>query len=317
MNEPGDRTGSQHAARYHLLQKTELRIGPVSLSNANLNEVAAAAADTLGIDRAAVFVTDVRGDSLTIDILRESIAADSIVGQRDELLRRLAGLPGIRVTEATAVSSDGMLGWIAQDGRRARRALRRTQKMAEEVRRKLQRRAIVFSTGAEVAEGQIEDTNTPIIMERLEADGYSVAKGPPLKDDEVLIAGVLGRVAIDEGYALVVTTGGVGAEDKDCTIEALLVLDPEAATPYLCRFEIGTGRHRKDGVRIGVGRVAESLIVALPGPNDEVRASLEPLIKGVSAGLDKRALAEEIAGSLRGRLRGEMKHPISRPPPGC
>ena len=44
------------------------------------------------------------------------------------------------------------------------------------------------------------------------------------------------RAAVEAGYGVVVTTGGVGAESKDHTIEALLKVDPQAATPYLTYF---------------------------------------------------------------------------------
>jgi len=85
-----------------------------------------------------------------------------------------------------------------------------------------------------------------------------------------------------------------------------LSLDPCAATPYICSFEKGTGRHAKDGVRIAVGRVAEALIVALPGPNDEVLSSMDVLVRGLGSHLDKHALAEEIAINLREKLREKM-----------
>ena len=100
----------------------------------------------------------------------------------------------------------------------------------------------------------------------------------------------------------------MGAEAKDCTLEALLALDPGAVTPHICKYEKGTGRHAKDGVRIGVGRAFDSLIVALPGPNDEVRASLDVLVEGLRSNLDKHALAEEIARNLRALLREKMGH---------
>jgi len=201
-----------------------------------------------------------------------------------------------------------MLGWIAFDREEATKALGRSEKMVEEIRLNLSRRAIVFSTGHEVASHQIRDTNTPAIANGLEAQGYVVKQGPTLKDDRHLIAGTLRRAVYDDGYALIVTTGGVGAEEKDHTVEALLTLDPEAATPYICKFEKGTGRHAKDGVRIGVGRVDDSLIVALPGPYDEVRASMEVLVRALKSPPDKHALAEEIAANLREKLREKMKH---------
>lgn len=290
---------------YHLLRKTELRIERIALRGANLNELAATVAETLGLDGNKVLVVDVRDDTVVVDVLQDGIDPAAIVGKRDLLLRRLAALPGVGVTARTAISSAGLLGWIALDEGQARAALERSQQMAEEIRKRVSRRAIVFSTGSEVAGGQIQDTNTPTIARRLEGEGYSVTRGATLSDDAAAIAGRLGQAVYDDGYGLVITTGGVGAEDKDCTIEALLLLDPGAATPYLCRFEKGTGRHRKDGIRIGVAQASESLIVALPGPNDEVSASLEALVGGLAAGLGKEELAEQIAENLRRRLRGQ------------
>jgi len=292
----------------NLLEKTELWIERISLQDADLNEIASTVADTLGMEHSEVLVTDVQDHHVTIDILRQTVDPRLVVGKQEELLQGLARLPGVNITEETSIHSNGMLGWIAFDRDAATEALGRSEQMVEEIRLKLSRRAIVFSTGHEVATGQIKDTNTPAIAETLEAEGYIVKRGPTLKDDKVLIAGNLRQAVYDDGYALVITTGGVGAEDKDHTVEAVLSLDPEAATPYICTFEKGKGRHAKDGVRIGVGRVEDALIVALPGPNDEVRMSMEVLVKGLGSRPDKYALAEEIAAGLRDKLREKMKH---------
>jgi molybdenum cofactor synthesis domain-containing protein len=293
---------------YHLLHKTELRIEGISLQDANLTELAAVVADTLSLDRDKVLVIDVRHNTVALDILQESVDAASIVGKQEVMLRRLAALPGVEMSEETAFSSDGMLGWIALDAAEGRRALQRSEEMAGEIRKKLARRAVVFSTGGEVVSGQIRDTNTPTIAQRLEAEGYSVARGATLCDDGTVIAASLSQAICDDGYGLVITTGGTGAEDKDRTIEAVLALDAEAATPYICTYEQGVGRHHKDGVRIGVGRFFDALIVALPGPNDEVKASLDVLISGLRDGRNKRELAEDIAGRLRAILRQKMIH---------
>jgi molybdenum cofactor synthesis domain-containing protein len=289
-----------------LLEKTELWIERISLHDANLNDIAAVVADTLGMDRSEVLVTDVQDDRVTIDILRQQIDAHAVVGKQDSLLKRLATLPGVTITEETSIHSNGMLGWIAFDEGESKQALGRSERMLEEIRMNLSRRAIVFSTGHEVATGQIKDTNTPAIATTLETFGYSVKRGPTLKDDTLLIAGNLRRAVVDDAYALIITTGGVGAEDKDHTVEAVLTLDPDAATPYICNFEKGTGRHAKDGVRIAVGQVAEALIVALPGPNDEVRSSMDVLVRGLHSHMHKHALAEEIAVNLREKLREKM-----------
>ncbi len=294
--------------QHNLLQKTELRIEHISLRNANLNDIAAVVATVMGMDRNEVLVTDLQNNIMTIDILKENIDAYNIVGKKDLLLRQLAALPGVSISAETTVCSEGMLGWIAFEEMEAAEALQRSEKMAEEIKQRLSKRAVVFSTGLEVVGGQIEDTNKPAISNRLEAEGYSVVHGPTLKDDMSLIAGNL-RQAIDNGgYGLIVITGGVGAERKDKTIEAVQILDPDAAVPYICRFEKGTGRHTKDGVRIGVAEIADTLIIALPGPNDEVRSSLDVLVSGLKSNLNKHDLAREIAENLKIDLQNKMHH---------
>ena len=292
----------------NLLEKTELWIKKISLHDANLNEIAATVADTLGMERSEVLVTDVQDHHVTVDILRQTVDPRLVVGKQEELLQSLARLQGVNVTRETSIHSNGMLGWIAFDRDDATEALGRSEKMVEEIHLNLSKRAIVFSTGHEVAAGQIKDTNTPAIAEKLEAEGFTVKRGPTLKDDKMLIAGNLRQAVYEDGYALIITTGGVGAEDKDHTVEAVLSLDPQAATPYICTFEKGKGRHAKDGVRIGVGQVEDALIVALPGPNDEVRMSMEVLVRGLESSPDKHVLAEQIAAGLRDKLREKMKH---------
>jgi molybdenum cofactor synthesis domain-containing protein len=200
-----------------------------------------------------------------------------------------------------------MLGWIAMDEKAATEVLRKSEQMAGEILRNISKRVIVFSTGAEVAKNLIEDTNMPAIEECLTAEGYKVSRGQILQDDLVLISAKLMEAA-DRGYGLIITTGGVGAEDKDFTVEAVKTLDPDAATPFICHFEIGTGRHIKDGIRIAVGRYGDTLIIALPGPNDEVRASLGLLVEGLKAKQGKHVLAENLANNLRDILRAKMSH---------
>ena len=155
-----------------------------------------------------------------------------------------------------------------------------------------------------MVDGLIVDTNAATITERLGRAGYTCEHRGAVRDDIDLIAGTI-RQTISRGFGLVVVTGGVGAEAKDCTVEAILALDPDAATPYLAHFEQGHGRHQKDGVRIAVATYDRTRIVALPGPNDEVVVALETLVPGLEKGLDNAGLAESVAVALRAKLRHE------------
>jgi hypothetical protein len=140
-----------------------------------------------------------------------------------------------------------------------------------------------------------------------------VDERPPLRDDRELIEGALRSAVLDEGYGLVVTTGGVGAETKDCTIEALQGVDRAAATPYICRFEKGHGRHAKDGVRIGAGRAGTGILLSLPGPNDEVELGIDAALGLLTQQADPDAIAGAVADVLRERLSEKMRSSRSQP----
>ncbi len=301
---------------FDLLKKNELKFRDIALNGADLNRIAAVIAEVMQLEPSEVLVTDVLDGVMTLDILRDTIYPHQVLSKKDEMLKRLGEIPGVTVTEATTVFSEGMLGWIAANVEDVAGAMEKVEAMTAGIRERLTRRAVVFSTGAEVMKGEIKDTNSVSISEALVAEGYTVKFGGTLSDDQELIAGRL-RKAVFDGYTLIVTTGGVGAERKDCTVEAVLEVDPTAATPYIVTFTKGQGRHVKDGVRIGVGEFEDALIVSLPGPNDEVRASLPLLLDGLVKRPSKHALAEALAANLRDKLREKMQrhghHPEHHP----
>jgi molybdenum cofactor synthesis domain-containing protein len=293
----------------NLLRKTELWLEGISLRDVHLDDIAGAVAEVLELGPKEVLVVDVREDHLVLDILRPVVRAKQIAGKGKEILRRISAISGVRLSERAMIHSEGVLGWVAVDQEEAQRAVEKSAEMGEEIRRRVARRAMVFSTGFEVERGMIADTNYPLIEERLKREGYTVKFGGILPDERGAIAYRL-QGAAEEGYGLIITTGGVGAEEKDCTVEALQRLDPAAATPYILKFEEGTGRHVKDGVRIGVGEVGISRFVAFPGPTREVRAGLERLLEALEKGFGKTEIAEHIASDLRGRWRGHgPQHP--------
>ncbi len=295
--------------KWDLLEKTELRIEEITLDDANLTDVAAAVADELGLQRDEVVVIDARDRLLALDILRSTIDPYALVGKRDGLLRVLGAVEGVTVTDRTAFCSEGVLGWISWDVAQATLAVERSRQMAAEISDRIAHRVIVCSTGPEVCSGQITDTNKPWIAARLGACGFAVTAGPDLADDATLIAAAMREAVQERGFGLVITTGGVGAEDKDGTVEALLMLDPDAATPTLFAVRQGHGRHVKPCVRIGVGRLGDAIIVCLPGPHAEATAAVDVLAELMQSTRDKHELANAVAEVLRARLR---VHEVSR-----
>lgn len=296
---------------YDLLGKTELSIHGIVLQNADLGRVADVVAEILGLSRSDVLVTDVRGEHLVLDILKKGLDASKIVGREKDLLAAVSALPGVSLRPDARTESRGLLSWVAADPAIAQEGLEDAAGMASDLQERLGRLVTVFATGTEINNGQVKDTNSPAIRERLESNGYAVKLGGTLRDDEHFIAGRI-RERAEEGFSLIVTTGGVGAEVKDKTIEALLLLDPDAATPTIVKYELGVGRHvHKNAVRIGVAEVEGTTVVALPGPTDEVLLGLGALLKGLAESeQNKVALAERIATVLRARLQEKVHaHP--------
>jgi molybdenum cofactor synthesis domain-containing protein len=287
----------------NLLEKTELWIEGMTLQNVQLDDIAATVADVFGLERREVLVVDVREDHIVLDILRPVLKSSQIAGKGDEILKRIAGLPGVTLSDQACIHSEGALGWVALDSAESQKAIEKSGRMGREIRERVAKRAIVFSTGFEVEKGMIADTNYPLIEKRLREKEYTVKFGGILPDEPGAIAYQLQK-AMDEGFGLIITTGGVGAEAKDCTVEALLRVDPSAATPYIIKFQIGTGRHVKEGVRIAVGEVGISRFVALPGPTREVKLGLDRLLEALKKKWEKGETAEYIASALREKWRG-------------
>jgi molybdenum cofactor synthesis domain-containing protein len=292
----------------NLLEKTELRIYGLELHEVNLTTVAASAAKVLELPAEQVLVVDVRDDHICLDILAKTVDMRQLIGKQGVLLEELRGIAGLKVREDAYVDSAGIMGLISCEPLESGEIVARTAAMSDEIERTVLGRARVYATGFEVKQGMIEDTNSPYLLELLETQGYKAEFGGILEDDIHAISYAL-RDAAERGFGLVITTGGVGAEDKDFSVEAVTRIDPEAATPWIVKFEAGTGRHLKDGVRIGVGQYGLTTYVSLPGPHDEVEASAAALRQFCTAGrVDKLALANAVVEILREKLRGKQAH---------
>ncbi len=286
-----------------LLEKTELRIDGITLEGTNLSELARMVAATLELPPEKVVVIDVRLGQVSLDILMRSLRAEQFFGRKTRLLTALAQVPGVRLTRDADIHSAGILGSIGLDEDQAASVIAASRAMGQAIAASRRARVRVYPTGFELIAGAIEDTNTPYLLKVFSEAGFVPEAGQAVADHLEDLAEALRQAAATCG--VVVTTGGVGAEDKDCSVEAIEALDPEAATPYLTRFAKGHGRHVKDGVRLGVGVYRDCLLVALPGPTDEVRLAAPVLIQGLKKGLAKEALACLLARCLREKWRQE------------
>jgi molybdenum cofactor synthesis domain-containing protein len=292
---------------YRLLEKTELWISPVTLTNADLGACARAVGNALALEEDQIMVTDALNDRLTLDILIPTVQAEHIVAREKEVLRALSEVPGVTMTSETAVHSEGVLGLISLDEEMGRVLLERSAAIQDEVEKRIAGRVLVIATGPEVMNKQIKDTNTPYLVGLLRDAGYEADAGPVLDDSSGSITRAF-RDAAENAYGVIVTTGGVGAEGKDQTVEALLALAPDASAPYVLKFKKAEGRHAKAGVRLGVARWENTLIACLPGPHDEVEL-LGPVLKeGLLSGWEPEVIAESLAHALRGKFLAHSGH---------
>ena len=290
---------------WNLLEKTTFWVEGAELKTANLDDTAAAAAKALGLAPGEVMVVDVQPGFIAFDVLKRDIAAESVAGKSGEIISVLSEVPGITLHEGASVHSEGVLGLIALDPQVAKEVLSRSARIGEQVVEAVLKRVCVFASGAEVIAGNIEDTNSPYLVRTITEAGFKAEFGGIIEDNTSAAVSTL-ESALMRGFGLIVTTGGVGAENKDHSIEAILKLDPLAATPWILKFTPDMKRHHKEGVRIAVGRVGICRIVALPGPHAEVCLGSRALLDGIKVGLNDGDLAESIASAIRQRWLNHM-----------
>ena len=284
-----------------LLEKTEVWLHGIKLDNANLPKLAQVVADVLMLPRDKVFVTDVRENLVVLDILSPRVELENVTGKQGELLAAIADIEGVNVANEATVHSEGILGVIGTPRAEVDGYLAGARKLEGQIADYASRRVAVISTGSELLAGEIEDTNFAAIRNAMEHAGFEVEFGGIAGDSEIEIAGMVARLS-SEGFGIIITTGGVGAEDKDHTVEALERLDPDLATAVLAQYKRGHGRHVKDAVRIAIARLGWSTIFALPGPTHEVKLALPVVTQGLAAKTDLAHLVEAIAIPLRSTL---------------
>jgi hypothetical protein len=167
----------------NLLEKTELWVNHIKLDHVNLTQLAQTVADVLGLESSKVLVVDVRPDHITLDIMENDIPTENIVGKERAVLDALSKLEGVHLTEESCLHSNGILGLICLEGENPVEMGKTVDRMVDEIKERIAKRAIIFPTGFELKQNLIEDTNTPYLKEILESEGYKVTVGDIMEDD--------------------------------------------------------------------------------------------------------------------------------------
>ena len=141
------------------------------------------------------------------------------------------------------------------------------------------RSALVITVSDRSAAGERDDTSGPTAVRLLEEAGFAVGEPVVVSDEVDEITRAL-RTAIDEGFALVVTTGGTGLGPRDVTPEATRgVIDREV--PGLTEAMRAEGRTKTPMAALSraiAGTAGRTLILNLPGSPTGVAESLETVL---------------------------------------
>ena len=142
--------------------------------------------------------------------------------------------------------------------------------------------ALVLTISDTAAAGKREDLSGPEAKGILEEAGFDVAAVEILPDERANIESRLRR-ASDEGYRLVVTSGGTGLSPRDVTPEATLaVIDRQVpGIAELMRLESLKITPRAALSRAVAGIRQSTLIINLPGSVKGVReclAAVRPIL---------------------------------------
>ena len=128
------------------------------------------------------------------------------------------------------------------------------------------------------AKGAREDVSGPLLAERLEAAGFTVARRGVVPDERGVIAATL-RQWRDADCALIMTTGGTGFAPRDMTPEATRdVIERDA--PGLAELLRWTGYQKLDRAVLsrGVAGISgRTLFINLPGSPGGVRDGMDVL----------------------------------------
>ncbi|MCH7229389.1 MogA/MoaB family molybdenum cofactor biosynthesis protein [Glycomyces sp. L485] len=137
--------------------------------------------------------------------------------------------------------------------------------------------AVVVVASNRAADGVYEDTSGPVLVDELASRGFNVA-GPVVVHDGDEVEQAL-RDAVDDGYDLVITSGGTGLTSKDLTPEMTRrVIDREVPGIAEAIRAAGAAKTPLAALSRGLaGAKGKTLIVNIAGSTGAAKDALEVL----------------------------------------
>ena len=154
-------------------------------------------------------------------------------------------------------------------------------------------RAAVLTISTTLARGEGEDVSGPALVDLCEAAGLETAH-EVLPDDRTAITAALRRLADEEGFRFVFTTGGTGMTADDVTPEATRDAIEREAPGYAETIRAESRRHTPLGIlaRGVAGIRGRTLIINLPGNPKAIGQSwpvVEPTLRHAAETLERGA----------------------------
>lgn len=140
--------------------------------------------------------------------------------------------------------------------------------------------AAILTVSTKGARGERADESGRVAQELLETNDFDVSARLVVTDDRGEVAAVLRRWCDEDGYALVVTTGGTGLSLRDVTPEATadVIERPVPGLPEMMRALTLQKTPTAALSRATAGTRGRTLIVNLPGSPKGVRECLDAIL---------------------------------------